>query len=107
MGLRSAVRPRQGRRDPHGRTRSGAMNIVLTAEIARQTYRPAAHPIVRIHLLGPMRATSYLGEDVLPRAKKARAILGHLCLAFGAPVPRARIAAMLWDRVSAAQARTS
>jgi hypothetical protein len=29
------------------------------------------------------------------------------CLAFGAPVPRARIAAMLWDRVSAAQARTS
>jgi DNA-binding SARP family transcriptional activator len=83
------------------------MNIVLTAEIARQTYRPAAHPIVRIHLLGPMRATSYLGEDVLPRARKARAILGHLCLAFGAPVPRARIAAMLWDRVSAAQARTS
>jgi hypothetical protein len=53
------------------------MNIVLTAEIARQTYRPAAHPIVRIHLLGPMRATSYLGEDVLPRARKARAILGH------------------------------
>jgi DNA-binding SARP family transcriptional activator len=83
------------------------MNTVVTANIARHAYRPAAHPIVRIHLLGPMRATSYLGDDVLPRAKKARAALSYLCLAFGAPVPRARIASMLWDRVSAAQARTS
>src|SRR5262249_5020902 len=69
--------------------------------------RPTAHPIVRIHLLGPMRATSYLGDDVLPRAKKARAALAYLCLSFGARVPRARIACMLWDRVNAAQARTS
>jgi DNA-binding SARP family transcriptional activator/TolB-like protein len=80
---------------------------VVTANISRRTYRPAAHPIVRIHLLGPMRATNYLGDDVLPRAKKARAALGYLCLAFGARVPRARIASMLWDRVSDAQARTS
>jgi DNA-binding SARP family transcriptional activator len=80
---------------------------VVTAAISRRAYRPAAHPIVRIHLLGPMRATSYLGDDVLPRAKKARAALGYLCLAFGARVPRARIASMLWDRVSDAQARTS
>jgi DNA-binding SARP family transcriptional activator/TolB-like protein len=83
------------------------MNTVVTANIARHVYRPTAHPIVRIHLLGAMRATSYLGDDVLPRAKKARAALGYLCLAFGAPVPRARVASMLWDRVSAAQARTS
>ncbi len=83
------------------------MNTVVTANIATHVYRPAAHPILRIHLLGPMRATSYLGDDVLPRAKKARAALAYLCLAFGAPVPRARIASMLWDRVSAAQARTS
>jgi DNA-binding SARP family transcriptional activator len=83
------------------------MNTIVTANIAAHVYRPTAHPIVRIHLLGPMRATSYLGDDVLPRAKKARAILGYLCLAFGAPVPRGRIASMLWDRVSAAQARTS
>lgn len=80
---------------------------VVTAAISRHAYRPAPHPIVRIHLLGPMRATSYLGEDVLPRAKKARAALGYLCLAFGARVPRARIASMLWDRVSDSQARTS
>src|ERR1051325_12176067 len=64
-------------------------------------------PIVRIHLLGSMRATSYLGADVLPRAKKARAALGYLCLASGARVPRTRIASILWDRVSPDQARSS
>src|SRR5262249_42379712 len=65
-----------------------------------------ARAIVRIHLLGSMRATSYLGDDVLPRSKKARATLGYLSLAV-APVPRARIASLLWDRVSADQARAS
>ena len=80
---------------------------VVAANTARSVYRPTAHPILRIHLLGPIRATSYLGDDVLPRAKKARAALAYLCLAAGARVPRARIASMLWDRVSDAQARTS
>lgn len=56
---------------------------VATGHIARHAYRPAAHPLLRIHLLGSMRATSYLGDDVLPRAKKARATLGYLCLAAG------------------------
>ena len=87
-------------------TADGGQRVVPVG-IARQAYRPAAHPILRIHLLGPMRATSYLGDDVLPRAKKARAALGYLCLASGARVPRGRIASMLWDRVSDAQARTS
>jgi DNA-binding SARP family transcriptional activator len=88
-------------------TTAGGAQQVAPTNIARHSYRPAAHPIVRIHLLGSMRATSYLGDDVLPRARKARAALGYLCLACGARVPRARIASMLWDRVSAAQARTS
>ena len=64
-------------------------------------------PIVRIHLLGPMRATTYLGENVLPHGKRARAVLGYLCLAAGEHVPRAELAALLWDRVSAAAARTN
>jgi DNA-binding SARP family transcriptional activator len=88
-------------------TAAGGQSGAVTASIATRAYRPAPHPIVRIHLLGPMRATSYLGDDVLPRAKKTRAALGYLCLAFGARVPRARIASMLWDRVDDAQARTS
>jgi DNA-binding SARP family transcriptional activator/Tfp pilus assembly protein PilF len=87
-------------------TAAGGQNGTVTANIANYASLPT-RPIVRIHLLGSMRATSYLGDDVLPRSKKARATLGYLSLAFGAPVPRARIASMLWDRVSPDQARTS
>src|ERR1700751_3917035 len=64
-------------------------------------------PILRVHLLGSMRATSYLGAAVLPCPQKARAGLGCLFLVFGARVPRTRIASMLWDRVSPDQARAS
>jgi DNA-binding SARP family transcriptional activator/Tfp pilus assembly protein PilF len=53
-----------------------------------------------------MRATTYLGQDVLPPGKKARAILGCLCLAAGAPVRWARLASMLWDQMGQAEART-
>jgi TolB-like protein len=64
-------------------------------------------PIVRIHLLGSMRATTYLGHNVLPHGKRARAVLGYLCLAAGEHVPRADLAALLWDRVSEAAGRTN
>lgn len=67
----------------------------------------AALPIVRIHLLGSMRATTYLGADCLPRGRRARAILGCLCLAGGERITRARLAGMLWDRVTDFQARAS
>src|SRR5882672_10961850 len=69
--------------------------------------RRASRPIARIHLLGAMRATSFLGNDILPVGRKARAILGLLCLASGNRVSRARLAAMLWDRVPDFQARAS
>ena len=67
----------------------------------------AARPLLRIHLLGSMRATTYLGDDVLPRGRKARAVLAYLCLVSGARVPRARLATLLWDRVPDEQARKS
>ena len=54
-----------------------------------------------------MQATSYLGASVLPRGKKARAILGVLCLAQGGRASRSRLASLLWDRVPEEQARTS
>ncbi len=79
--------------------RGRALNIVQRQQPDR--------PIVRIHLLGSLRATTYLGADALPRGKKARALLSCLCLAAGDRVPRARLATMLWDRVPDAQARTS
>jgi DNA-binding SARP family transcriptional activator/TolB-like protein/Tfp pilus assembly protein PilF len=63
--------------------------------------------IVRVHLVGSMQATTYLGNSVLPRGKKARALLAYLCLATGARAPRGRLASMLWDRVPESQARAS
>ena len=64
-------------------------------------------PLLRIHIIGEMRATTFLGDNVLPRGKKAQAILGCLCLAAGKPLRRAALAAMLWDRVPPDQARAS
>ena len=54
-----------------------------------------------------MRATTYLGENIVPHGKRARAVLGYLCLAAGRHVPRAELARLLWDRVPAATARTN
>jgi len=87
-------------------TAAGGQSGTLTARISDRGYFPA-RPLVRIHLLGSMRATSFLGDDALPRAKKARAALGYLCLTPGSRVSRTRMATLLWDRVSADQARTS
>ena len=87
-------------------TAAGGQSRIGTAVISDHAYVPA-RPLVRIHLLGSMRATSYLGDDVLTRAQKARAALGYLCLTPGGRVSRTRIAAMLWDRVSANHARSN
>jgi DNA-binding SARP family transcriptional activator len=64
-------------------------------------------PTARIHLLGAIRATSYLGENLVPRGRKARAVLGYLAAHAGQRIPRGRLASLLWDRVPDQQARTS
>ena len=61
----------------------------------------------RIHLLGPLRAVGPAGNDILPRAKKAQAVLAYLCLARGERISRSRLAGMIWDRVGETQARDS
>jgi TolB-like protein len=86
---------------------SGGQSGAVTAGILRFAQRPTTCRIARIHLLGPMRATSYLGDDVLPRGKKSRALLAYLCLAAGEKVPRIRLARLLWDQVSDELARGS
>src|SRR5262249_33983028 len=80
---------------------------VISLERVRAGDIGVAHPLVRIHLVGLMRATTYLGNDILPRGRQARAILATLCLAAGAQLHRARLASVLWDRVPDAQARKS
>jgi DNA-binding SARP family transcriptional activator/Tfp pilus assembly protein PilF len=54
-----------------------------------------------------MRATTCLGDEVLPRGRKARALLGCLCLAGGERLKRRTLAMMLWDRVPPYQAHAS
>jgi TolB-like protein len=87
--------------------RQNEVTLVGAGKTDASGQRPRDRPIVRIHLLGPMRATTYLGENVLPHGKRARAVLGYLCLAAGEHVPRAHLAGLLWDRVSDAAARTN
>jgi len=69
--------------------------------------RLRGRPVVRIHLLGPMQATTYLGDNILPPGKKPRAVLGYLCLAAGEHVARDQLARLLWERLSPPAARTN
>jgi DNA-binding SARP family transcriptional activator len=94
--------------DPFSAARRRKIVPLEFGENAEIGHSPAvSRPIARIHLLGRMRAMTYLGDSILPRGKKARALLGYLCLASGARVPRASLATMLWDRVGDALARAS
>lgn len=72
-----------------------------------ETVQLVSRPVARIHLLGVMRATTYLGENMLPRGRKARALLAYLCVSAGEAVQRSRLTALLWDGVAAPLARNS
>jgi TolB-like protein/DNA-binding SARP family transcriptional activator len=63
--------------------------------------------LARIYLVGTMRAVGPGGVDLLPRGRKARGLLAHLCLAQGERVSRSRLVGLLWDRSADAQARMS
>ncbi len=63
--------------------------------------------ITRIYLLGMMRAISPEDENILPHAKKTRAVLAYLCLMHGERLLRSRVAGIIWDRSGEAQARES
>jgi TolB-like protein len=83
------------------------VNAATAEDIQAILSRFSNRPVVRIQLLGPMRATTYLGDNILPRGKRARAVLGYLCLARDEPVARSRLAALLWDRVPDAAAQAN
>jgi TolB-like protein len=61
----------------------------------------------RIYLLGMMRAIGPADENILPRAKKTKAVLAYLCLMHGERLLRSRVAGIIWDRSGEAQARES
>ena len=95
---RSAYRPFQGLTAPDKVVRLGRAEPLLPAPRT---------PLVRIHLLGSMRVTTLLGQDILPRSRKARALMGFLCMNAGVAVARNRLSGMLWDRVPESQANAS
>lgn len=64
---------------------------------------PAPGVSLRLVLLGRMEAWGLASRPVLPRGRKARALLGILGLAAGAPMPRRSLAALLWSRSGLAQ----
>src|SRR4051795_5049215 len=86
---------------------NGVVRLNLRRALENGLQYEPARAIVRIHVLGSIRATTYLGADILPRGKKARAILGYLALTAGERVSRSRLASLLWDRTPDAQARSS
>lgn len=69
---------------------------------------PAGHGIVlSLSLLGRIRATDRHGGDVLPRGRKARALLAILAMAAPAPILREQACQLLWSRRDREQARAS
>src|SRR5579864_8484372 len=82
--------------------------VVVALEFPRARFRDSeAHGIPKVFLIGRMRAVGLDGEDILPRARKAQAVLAFLCLERGERVSRNRIAGVIWDRSGDAQARDS
>src|SRR3954447_5976909 len=91
-------------------TASAADNKVVPIDLGRAP-RPATRtikqPLAQVHVLGAMRAVAWSGQNLLPRSRKARALLGYLCLHPGESVSRSHLASLLWDRVPDVQAATS
>jgi TolB-like protein len=54
-----------------------------------------------------MKALAPGGQDILPRAKKTRALLAYLALADGNQATRSRLIGLLWERSPDPQARMS
>ena len=64
-------------------------------------------PLLQVALSGPLAATGADGRDMLPRGRKARAVLAILALASPEPVRRDRVTALLWSGRSEDQGRAS
>jgi len=62
---------------------------------------------LRLTLMGPMDAWSLTGERLLPRSRKARALLAILAMEAPNAVLRGRLADILWSRRGDEQARGS
>jgi TolB-like protein/tetratricopeptide (TPR) repeat protein len=64
-------------------------------------------PLLRLRVFGAMEASNWSGESVLPRGRKAQAILAYLAMCEDPVVPRRRLAGLLWSKRWDEQARDS
>ncbi len=62
---------------------------------------------MRVTLFGQMQAEDASGRSVLPRSRKARAVLGVLALAAPKPVLRTKLTGLLWSQRAREQASGS
>ncbi len=67
----------------------------------------AVDPLIRLRILGPVEALSFSGENVLPRGRKAQAILCYLALSPEEFVSRQRLIGLLWSSRWREQGRAS
>lgn len=85
------------------RTHHTADGVNFKSEVASA----APSTVLRVSVLGPLQAVDYLGRNLVPRQTKIRALLAVLCMARGNRVPRSRLASLLWDGGTDAQAKGS
>jgi hypothetical protein len=71
----------------------------------REPERPTA--LLRVRLFGTFGAWNQGGDDVLPRGRKAHAILAYLAASGEPTVSRQRLTGLLWSRRWEEQARAS
>jgi adenylate cyclase len=64
-------------------------------------------PLLRLRLFGPVEALRVGGDCVLPRGRKAQAILCYLALSPDGAVPRQRLVDLLWSTRGDEQGRAS
>lgn len=67
----------------------------------------AVDPLIRLRVLGPVEALSFSGENVLPRGRKAQAILCYVALSPEESVSRRRLIGLLWSSRWPEQGRAS
>lgn len=84
----------------------GNFAILIVEQDAAAPTR-ASPPLLRVGLVGPIVATGADGRSLLPRGRKARALLALLAQASPEPLRRARLTALLWSARGDDQGRAS
>lgn len=74
---------------------------------SRTAATSSPQPLLRLVLFGTMEAWGIGGAPMLPRSRKARALLAILAMAPGQPLPRASLATLLWSGRGEEQRRGS